>query len=206
MSRLLTIHPETPQRHYLRKAAETLAAGGVIVYPTDSGYALACEIGRTQALARIKQIRQLTDDHHLTLVCRDLSELATYAVVSDPTYRLLRRYTPGPYTFILKATKEVPRRLQHPKRRTIGLRVPKHRIAHALLEVCNAPLLSTSLSLPNYSGVLIEPAVIYDLVGNQVDLVLDGGFCGHQPTSVIDLTGDAPVVIRTGAGDVTPFL
>ncbi len=205
MSSLLSIHPETPQRHYLRKAEAILAAGGVIVYPTDSGYALACDIGRAGARDRIKQIRQLADDHHLTLVCRDFSELATYAVVSDSTYRLLRRYTPGKYTFILKATKEVPRRLQHPKRRTIGLRVPEHRIVQALLETCNRPLLSTSLSLPHYPGVLIEPAVIYDLVGNQVDLVLDGGFCGQQPTSVIDLTGDFPVIIRVGAGDLSPF-
>ena len=127
-------------------------------------------------------------------------------MVSDPTYRLLRRYTPGPYTFLLKATKEVPRRLQHPKRKTIGLRVPDHRIVQALLEVYNAPLLSTSLSLPHYPGVLIEPGVIYDLVGNQVDLVLDGGFCGQQPTSVIDLTGTSPLVIREGSGDISPFL
>ena len=205
MSRLLTIHPETPQRHYLRKAAETLASGGVIVYPTDSGYALACDIDRSGARDRIKQIRQLDEDHHLTLVCRDLSELATYAVVSDSTYRLLRRYTPGQYTFILKATKEVPRRLQHPKKRTIGLRVPDHCIVQALLETCNRPILSTSLTLPHYQGVLIEPAVIYDLVGNQVDLVLDGGFCGQQPTSVIDLTGETPIIVRVGSGDVTPF-
>jgi tRNA threonylcarbamoyl adenosine modification protein (Sua5/YciO/YrdC/YwlC family) len=206
MQRLLKLHPETPQRHFLRKAAEILADGGVIVYPTDSGYALACEIGQKSAQDRIKQIRQLTDDHHLTLVCRDLSELATYAMVSDQVYRLLRRHTPGPYTFILKATKEVPRRLQHPKRKTIGLRVPDHQIAHALLETCDQPLLSASLSLPNYSGVLIEPAVIYDLVGNQVDLVLDGGFCGQQPTTIIDLTEEEPVVVREGKGDVTPFL
>lgn len=205
MQQLLSIHPETPQRHYLRKAVEVLAAGGVIVYPTDSGYALACDVGRVGALARIRSIRQLADDHHMTLVCRDLSELASYAVVSDTTYRLLRRYTPGAYTFILKATKEVPRRLQHPKRRTIGLRVPDHRIAQALLEVWHQPLLSTSLILPHYPGILIEPAVIYDLVGRQVDLVLDGGFCGQVPTSVIDLTGDAPQIIRQGAGDIEAF-
>lgn len=206
MHPLLSVHPETPQRHHLRKAAEVLSEGGVIVYPTDSGYALACDVGRLVAQKRIRQLRQLPDDHHMTLVCRDLSELATYAVVSDASYRLMRRYTPGSYTFLLKATKEVPRRLQHAKRRTIGLRVPNHRIAQALLEAWGQPLLSTSLILPHYPGILIEPAVIYDLVGNQVDLVLDGGFCGQTPTSVIDLTTDTPQVIRHGNGDVSAFL
>jgi tRNA threonylcarbamoyl adenosine modification protein (Sua5/YciO/YrdC/YwlC family) len=206
MHPLLTVHPETPQRHHLRKAVEVLSEGGVIVYPTDSGYALACDVGRLVAQKRIRQLRQLPDDHHMTLVCRDLSELATYAVVSDVSYRLMRRYTPGAYTFLLKATKEVPRRLQHAKRRTIGLRVPNHRIAQALLEAWGQPLLSTSLILPHYPGILIEPAVIYDLVGSQVDLVLDGGFCGQTPTSVIDLTTDTPQVIRHGNGDVSAFL
>lgn len=206
MHPLLTVHPETPQRHHLRKAVEILSEGGVIVYPTDSGYALACDVGRAAAQKCIRQLRQLPDDHHMTLVCRDLSELAIYAVVSDASYRLMRRYTPGAYTFILKATKEVPRRLQHAKRRTIGLRVPDHRIAQALLEAWGQPLLSTSLILPHYPGILIEPAVIYDLVGSQVDLVLDGGFCGQMPTSVVDLTTDTPQVIRQGNGDVSAFL
>lgn len=205
MQALLTVHPETPQRHHVRKAVEVLASGGVIIYPTDSGYALACDATRAPAQQRIRQIRQLPDDHHMTLVCRDLSELATYAMVNDATYRLLRKYTPGAYTFILKATKEVPRRLQHPKRRTIGLRVPEHRIAQALLEAWDQPLLSTSLILPNYSGILLEPAVIFDLLGKQVDLVLDGGFCGAVPTSVIDLTTDTPHIVRIGKGDVSPF-
>lgn len=204
--KLLSIHPETPQRHLLRQTVQTLNDGGVIVYPTDSGYALGCKIGCKEAIDRIRQIRRLTEKHHMTLVCRDLSELSHFAKVPDKIYRLLRMYTPGAYTFLLNATKEVPKRLQHPNRKTIGIRVPDHKITQAVLEACDQPLLSTSLILPDYEGILIEPAVIYDLVGSRVDLVLDGGFCGREPTSMIDLTGDTPVVLRQGKGDTTPFL
>ena len=204
-SKLLSIHPETPQKHFIRQAVQVLANGGVIVYPTDSGYALGCQIGFKEAIDRIRQIRRLDENHHMTLMCRDLSEISHYAKVPDNVYRLLRRYTPGPYTFLLNATKEVPKKLQHPNRKTIGIRVPEHGIAQTLLEGCGQPLLSTSLILPDYDGILIEPAVIYDLVGKRVDLVLDGGFCGREPTSLIDLTGDEPVVVRRGKGDVSVF-
>lgn len=205
MQKLLKLHSETPQRHLLRQAAQVLANGGVIVYPTDSGYAFGCQIGCKDAVDRIRQIRRLDDKHHMTLMCRDLSEISQYAFVSDSAYRMLRKYTPGPYTFLLNATREVPRRLQHPNRKTIGIRIPDHNIAQALLDACDHPLLSTSLILPDYDGILIEPAVIYDLVGNRVDLVLDSGYCGREPTSMIDLTGDAPKVLRVGKGDVSAF-
>lgn len=204
-SKLLKIHPETPQRHLIHQAVRTLEDGGVIVYPTDSGYALGCQIGRKEATDRIRHIRKLNDKHHMTLMCRDLSEVSHFAKMPDHAYRLLRLYTPGPYTFLLNATREVPRRLQHPNRKTIGVRIPAHLIAQALLNACEQPLLSTSLILPDYEGILIEPAVIYDLVGKRVDLVLDGGFCGREPTSMIDLTGEKPLVLRVGKGDVTPF-
>ncbi|MCD6046835.1 MAG: yciO [Gammaproteobacteria bacterium] len=202
---LLKIHPETPQRHMLRQTVEALMDGGVIVYPTDSGYALGCRIGAKNGVERIRQIRRLDEKHHMTLMCRDLSELSHFAKVPDHIYKLLRLHTPGPYTFLLNATKEVPKRLQHPNRKTIGIRVPEHKISQALLEAHGEPLLTSSLILPDYDGILIEPAVIYDLVGRRVDLVLDAGFCGREPTSMIDLTGDKPVVIRAGKGDVTPF-
>jgi tRNA threonylcarbamoyl adenosine modification protein (Sua5/YciO/YrdC/YwlC family) len=206
MQKLLKIHSETPQRHLLRQAAKVLADGGVIVYPTDSGYALGCQIGCKDAIARIRQIRRLDEKHHMTVMCRDLSELSQYARVSDTVYRILRKHTPGPYTFLLNATNEVPKRLQHPNRKTIGIRVPDHLITQALLEASDQPLLSTSLILPDYEGILIEPAVIYDLVGNRVDLVLDGDYCGREPTSMIDLTGEQPKVLRVGKGDVSPFV
>lgn len=205
MQRLLHIHPTTPQRHLLLQAARTLAQGGVIVYPTDSGYALGCQIGFKAAVDRIRQIRRLDEKHHMTLICRDLSELSHYAHVSDPVYRLLKRYTPGAYTFLLNASSEVPKRLQHPNRRTIGLRIPDNLITQALLETCDQPLLSATLILPDYEGLLIEPGVIYDVLGKRVDLVLDGGYCGQDPTTMIDLTTDVPKVIRVGKGDPTPF-
>jgi tRNA threonylcarbamoyl adenosine modification protein (Sua5/YciO/YrdC/YwlC family) len=204
-SKLLKIHPETPQRHLMRKAQQTLAHGGVIVYPTDSGYALGCKIGFKEATDRIRAIRKLDEKHQMTLICRDLSEVSHFAKMPDPIYRLLRLYTPGPYTFLLNATREVPKRLQHPNRKTIGIRIPAHVIAQALLELSEEPLLTSSLILPDYDGILIEPAVIYDLVGKRVDLVLDGGFCGREPTSLVDLTSAKPVILRKGKGDTTAF-
>lgn len=206
MSVFLTVHPLNPQAHMLLKAAAVVNQGGVIVYPTDSGYALACQIGNKQALDRIRRIRNLDEKHHFTLVCRDLSELSTYAVVTNQVYKTLKNYTPGPYTFILKATREVPRRLQHPKRKTIGLRIPDHIIALALLETLDAPLMSTTLTIPGENINFLEAEAIQDILANQVDLIIDGGNCGLEPTSVIDLSGDIPLVLREGKGDIEPFL
>lgn len=206
MSVFLTVHPLNPQAHMLLKAAAVVNQGGVIVYPTDSGYALACQIGNKQALDRIRRIRNLDEKHHFTLVCRDLSELSTYAVVTNQVYKTLKNHTPGPYTFILKATREVPRRLQHPKRKTIGLRIPDHIIALALLETLDAPLMSTTLTIPGENINFLEAEAIQDILANQVDLIIDGGNCGLEPTSVIDLSGDIPVVLREGKGDIEPFL
>ncbi len=206
MSQYLVIHPDNPQGNLLRQATSIIRSGGVIVYPTDSGYALGCQIGDKKALDRIRTIRQLDDKHHFTLVCRDLSELSTYAQVDNQVYRLLKVYTPGAYTFILKASKEVPRRLQDAKRKTIGLRVPDHTIAMALLEALREPLMSTTLILPNSAAPLIEPEAIQDILGRRVDLILAGGYCGIERTTVVDLTSGSPQVLRVGKGDASPFL
>lgn len=206
MSKIFAIHPDNPQARLLRQAANILEEGGLIVYPTDSGYALGCQLKNKAALERIRCLRQLGKHHNMTLVCRDLSQLGVYARVSNPIFRLLKAFTPGPYTFILTATHEVPRLMLHPKRRTLGLRVPDHMIVHALLECFGAPLMSTSLKLPGAEAPLCEPEAIRDLLGKQVDLIIDGGHCDHQPTTVVDLSGDMPVVLRQGKGDVAPFL
>ena len=206
MSQLFKIHPENPQARLIRHAAAIIKGGGVVVYPTDSGYALGCHLGNKEALTRIKQIRHLDDKHNFTLVCRDLSELSTYARVNNQTFRLLKASTPGSYTFILKATPEVPRRLQHPKRKTIGIRVPDHKIALDLLEEINEPIMSTTLILPGEVVPLIEPAAIREVLGKQVDLTIDGGYCGIEPTTIVDLVGDEPKIIRQGKGDPSPFL
>ncbi len=205
MSQFFAIHPDNPQARLLREAVAILEKGGLIVYPTDSGYALGCMLGNKSALDRIRRLRQLSKDHNMTLVCRDLSELGTYARVSRPIYRLLKASTPGPYTFILNATREVPRLMLHAKRKTLGLRVPEHLIVLSLLECLGAPLVSSSLILPGAQVPLGEPEAIRDVLGHQTDLIIDGGHCGYQPTSVIDLTGDYPVVVREGQGDITPF-
>jgi len=206
MSIFLSIHPKNPQEHLLQKAANVIKTGGIIVYPTDSGYALACQIGNKTALDRIRKLRKLDEKHHFTLVCRDLSELSTYAVVNNNAYRILKTYLPGPYTFILKATRETPRRLQHVKRKTIGIRVPNHTIALALLEVLDEPLMSTTLTIPGENINFLEAETIRDVLGHHVELIIDGGNCGLEPTTIIDLSGEAPVVIREGKGDVEPFL
>jgi len=182
------------------QAAEIVRAGGVIVYPTDSTYALGCHIGDKQALDRIRSIRRLDKLHHFTLVCRDLSELSIYARVDNTSYRILKRYTPGPFTFLLQASREVPRRLVHPKRRSIGLRVPDHAIAQGLLEVLGEPLMSTSLILPGSTDALAEPEEIRGALERQVDLIIDGGACGLIATTVVDLTVAPPVVTRPGLG------
>src|SRR5688572_19848341 len=206
MSQLFKIHPDTPQGHLLRQAVVIIRGGGVIVYPTDSGYALGCQLGDKRALDRIRQIRQLGEKHHFTLLCRDLSEVSEYAVMDNRTYRLLKAYTPGPYTFVLPASREVPRRLQHPDRKSIGIRIPDHKIALALLDVLDEPLMSTTLILPNSDIALIEPEAIQDLLGKKVNLIIDGGYCGQEPTTMVDLMGDEPQILRKGKGDPTPFL
>lgn len=206
MSQIFAIHPDNPQARLLRQAAACVADGGLIVYPTDSGYALGCSLGNKSALERIRQLRQLDKSHNMTLVCRDLSELSTYARVTNPIFRLLKAFTPGQYTFILNATREVPKLMLHPKRRTLGLRVPNHVICLALLECLEAPLMSSTLILPGAIAPLSEPLAIEDLLGNQVDLIINGGNCDHEPTTVIDLTGDYPVIIREGGGSTAPFI
>lgn len=205
MSQFFQIHPDNPQARLVRQAVDIIRSGGVVVYPTDSAYALGCHIGDKAALDRIRRIRKLDARHNFTLVCRDLSEIATYAKVNNTVYRLLKHATPGPYTFILKATSEVPRRLMHAKRKTVGLRVPENNIAAALLEDLGEPLMSVSLIMPGDDLPLIDPYEIRELLEHEVDLVIDGGFCGMEPTTVVDLADDTPLVLRVGKGDPTPF-
>lgn len=205
MSQLFAIHPDNPQARLLRQASLIIKEGGVIVYPTDSGYALGCALGNKAALERIKRLRQFDTPHNMTLVCRDLSQLGTYAKVSNPIFRLLKAFTPGAYTFILNASNEVPRLMLHPKRKTLGLRIPENTIALALLDALEAPLMSTTLILPGAEAPLSEPEAIRDVLGEQIDLIIDGGSCSQKPTTVIDLTSDYPIVLREGKGDPTPF-
>ncbi|MBK6740204.1 MAG: threonylcarbamoyl-AMP synthase [Haliea sp.] len=205
MSQFFQIHPDNPQARLVRQAVDIIKQGGVVVYPTDSAYALGCHIGDKSALDRIRRIRKLDDRHNFTLVCRDLSEIATYAKVNNAVYRLLRHTTPGPYTFILPATSEVPRRLMHPKRKTVGLRVPDNVIAAALLADLGEPLMSVTLIMPGDEFPLIDPYDIRETLQHEVDLVIDGGYCGLEPTTVVDLADETPVVMRVGKGDVAPF-
>ncbi|WP_372598154.1 L-threonylcarbamoyladenylate synthase [Amphritea sp.] len=205
MSQLFQIHPDNPQSRLISQAVEIIKKGGVIVYPTDCAYALGCHLGDKSAVEKIKRIRKLDDKHNFTLVCRDLSEIGTYAKVNNSVYRLLKSMTPGAYTFILNATTEVPRRLLHPKRRTIGLRIPQNNIALQLMEALGEPIMSTSLIMPGEELPLIDPYEIRDLLQHDVDLVIDGGYCGMEATTVINLVDDVPVVIRRGAGDVSDF-
>ncbi|MEQ8409673.1 MAG: L-threonylcarbamoyladenylate synthase [Gammaproteobacteria bacterium] len=205
MSDFLQVHPENPQSRNIRQAVNVLMAGGVIVYPTDSTYALGCHIGDKSALDRIRRIRQLSDDHNFTLVCSDLSSLSTYAVVNNSAYRILKAYTPGPYTFILKASPEVPRRLKHPKRKTIGLRVPDHAITQAILQMHGEPIMSTSLILPGEDEQLLDAYEMRLKLGNLVDLIIDGGACGLEPTTMIDLVEGVPSIMRVGKGNTEPF-
>ena len=206
MSQFFQIHPENPQQRLIHQAVDIVRAGGVIVYPTDSAYALGCHIGDKGALDRIRRIRRLEKDHNFTLVCSDLSELAAYARVDNAAYRLLRNNTPGPFTFILEATSEVPRRLKHPKRKTIGLRVPDNVIARELLRALGEPLMSVTLIMPGDEYPLIDPYDIRQTLEHDVDLVIDGGYCGMEPTTVIDLSGDSPALVREGKGETAPFL
>ncbi|MBT4518750.1 MAG: threonylcarbamoyl-AMP synthase [Halieaceae bacterium] len=205
MSQFFQIHPDNPQPRLIRHSVDIIRQGGVVVYPTDSAYALGCHIGDKNALDRIRRIRQLDDRHNFTLVCRDLSEIATYAKVNNAAYRLLKHNTPGPYTFILRASSEVPRRLKHPKRKTVGLRVPQNSIASALLEDLNEPLMSVSLILPGDEYPLIDPYDIRQTLEHDVDLVIDGGYCGMEATTVVDMADDTPLILRVGKGDIAPF-
>ncbi|HYD33723.1 MAG TPA: L-threonylcarbamoyladenylate synthase [Methylophilaceae bacterium] len=201
MAQYFVIHPQNPQARLIRQAVDILRNGGVIVYPTDSSYALGCMLGNKDAQTRIRQIREVNDDYHFTLICRNLAELATYAQVGNSQFRLLKANTPGQYTFILKATRELPRRLQHPKRSTIGLRVPQHAVVQAILEDLNEPLLSMTLILPGDDQPLNEAWEIRERLEQSVDLVIDAGSCPAAPTTVVDLTGEVPEVLRLGAGD-----
>jgi tRNA threonylcarbamoyl adenosine modification protein (Sua5/YciO/YrdC/YwlC family) len=205
MLRFSQIHPDNPQPRLIRQAADVVLEGGVIVYPTDSSYALGCQIGEKSAMERIRRIRHLDSKHNFTLVCRDLSEISTYAKIGNQDFRLLKSLTPGAYTLICQATKQVPRRLLHPKRKTIGIRVPDNVISQALLAELDQPLLSTTLMLPGEDMPLTDPYEMRDLLQYEVDLIIDGGFCGFEPTTVVDLTGDSPEVVRMGKGDATLF-
>jgi len=202
VSQFFQIHPENPQKRLIKQAVDIIHKGGVIVYPTDSAYALGCHLGDKSALERIKRIRQLDDKHNFTLVCRDLSEIGTYAKVDNRAYRLLKSHTPGPYTFILKATSEVPRRLMHPKRRTIGLRIPENQVALDLMAELGEPIMSTTLILPGEDEPMMDPYEIRDLLQHDVDLVIDGGYCGMEPTTVVNLSEELPEIIREGAGSL----
>jgi tRNA threonylcarbamoyl adenosine modification protein (Sua5/YciO/YrdC/YwlC family) len=205
MSQYFQIHPQTPQPRLIKQAAQIIQKGGVVALPTDSSYALVCHLDDKTAVERLRQIRGIDDKHYLTLLCRDLSEISLYALVDNRQYRMLKAAIPGPYTFILEATKEVPRRLSHPSRKTIGLRVPENPIALALLEELGEPLLGSTLILPGEEHALTDPDEVRERVGKLVDLVIDGGACGFDPTTLIDLTDEVPVVLRQGRGDARMF-
>jgi tRNA threonylcarbamoyl adenosine modification protein (Sua5/YciO/YrdC/YwlC family) len=201
----ISIHPQNPQPRLIRQAIAAFRDGSVVVYPTDSTYALGCLIGDKEAMERIRRIREADKNHNFTLVCRDLSEIARYARVDNSQYRMLKAFTPGPYTFLLEATREVPKRLQNPKRRTIGIRVPDSAIVSMLLAELGEPIMSSSLLLPGENQSLTDPAEILDRLEHQVDLVIEGGHGGVEPSSVIDLTSGTPIIIRRGKGDVSAF-
>lgn len=205
MAQFFEIHPQDPQPRLIRRSVDILLQGGVIIYPTDSLYALGCQIGEKSAMDRIRRIRGRDDKHNFTLVCRDLSEIATYARIDNQAFRLLKSLTPGPYTFVYQATKQVPRRLLHPKRKTIGIRVPDNAICLALLAELDQPILSTTLMLPKHDMPLTDPYEMLELLDSQTDLVIDGGFCGLEPTTVIDMTQQPPFVRRLGKGDASMF-
>ena len=206
MAQFFQIHPDNPQARLISQAAEIVSSGGVVVFPTDSAYAIGCRLGEKVAVERIRALRQLDKDHNFTLMCRDLSELASYAKVDNQMFRLLKNHTPGPYTFIMPATSEVPRRLAHAKRKTIGLRVPDNAIVQALISALGEPLMSCSLIMPGDDQPLTDPYDIRDTLEHQVELVIDGGFCGLEATTVVDLTGDEPVLVRQGCGAIDEIL
>lgn len=206
MSQFFSVHPETPQTRLIHQSVEILNQGGVIVYPTDSAYALGCLLDNKAGADRIKAIRQLPEAHNFTLICKDLSELSRYARVDNSAYRQIRHATPGPFTFVFEASREVPRRIMNPKRKTIGLRVPDNAIAQALLYELEAPLMSATLILPGDDYPLSDPYDIRTILEHQVDLVIDGGYCGLEPTTVIDMSGDQVELLRQGLGDSSAFV
>ncbi len=201
MSQYFYIHPETPQTRLIKHAVDIIQNGGLIVYPTDSSYALGCHINNNAAMNRIRKIRQLDDKHKYTLMCHDIAGISQYSIVDNINYRLLKNLTPGPYTFILEATREVPRKIKHHKRKTIGMRVPENTIAQELLKALGEPLLTTTLGLPNHDLPMIDPYEIKLFMENQVDLIIDGGLCNHEPTTVVDLIDSPPKILRQGVGD-----
>jgi tRNA threonylcarbamoyl adenosine modification protein (Sua5/YciO/YrdC/YwlC family) len=205
MARYFDIHPANPQRRAIAQVADIVRAGGVIAYPTDSCYALGCQLGNTEGIARIRSIRQLDDRHHLTLVCQDFAQLGQFVYVPNRVFRAVKAATPGSYTFILSATKEVPRRLQHPGKKTVGVRIPRHVVTHALLAELGEPLVSTTMLLPGQDDPMTQGWEIADQLGHAVDAVLDSGDCGTEPTTVIDFSLDEPEIIRRGAGDPSAF-
>ena len=205
MTQFFQVHPTHPQQRLIVQAVDILRQGGVIAYPTDCAYAFGCCIGNKKALEIISRIRGLKDEHNFTLLCKDLSALGTYAKVDNATFRLLKNFLPGPYTFILKATAEVPKRLMHPKKKTIGLRMPESTICAALLDKLGEPLLTSTLKLPFIAGIMNDPEEIYRVLSRQIDLVIDGGIGAHDVTSVIDVSEGVPIVLREGVGDVSFF-
>ena len=205
MAQFFDIHPDNPQPRLIRRAVDILLDGGVIVYPTDSSYALGCQIGAKEAMERIRRLRKLDEKHNFTLVCRDLSEITTYAKLDNQAFRMLKSLTPGAYTFVFEGTREVPRRLMHPRRKTIGIRLPDNAICRELLGTLDQPILSTTLILPGEDLPLTDPYEMRDLIGQQVDLIIDGGFCGFEPTTMVDMSGETPVLLRVGKGDTTLF-
>ena len=200
MSQFFEIHPDNPQKRLIQQAVDIIRGGGVVVYPTDSSYAIGCDLGNKKAVDRIRMIRQLDKDHNFTLVCRDLSEISQYAVVDNINYRLLKTLTPGPYTFIMKASRDVPKRLLNPKRKSIGLRVPDNEVCSALLESLDQPLMSSTMILPGEEFPMTDPYQIRLVLDDVVDLIIDGGFCGHEATTVVSLTDDVPEISRKGLG------
>lgn len=205
MSQFFSIHPENPQARLINQAVDIIQGGGVVAYPTDSAYALGCHLSDKRAMERIQRIRQLAPKHNFTIMCRDLADIAQYAKVDNVVYRTLKAHTPGPYTFVLAATREVPKRLMHPKKKTIGMRVPANPIALDLLAALGEPLMSVSLIMPNEEYPLTDPWDIRDTLEHQVDLVIDGGFCGMEVTSIVDLSEGLPQVLRAGKGDISDF-
>ena len=205
MARYFDIHPASPQRRVIDQAADIVRGGGVIAYPTDSCYALGCQLGNRDGITRMRTIRQLDDRHHLTLVCQDFAQLGQFAYVDNSVFRAIKAATPGSYTFILPATKEVPRRLQHPGKKTVGVRIPRHVVTQALLAELGEPLVSTTLLLPDRDEPMTEGWEIADLLGHAVDAVLDSGDCGTEPTTVIDFSGPEPEIVRRGSGSVSAF-
>ncbi|HEY1705783.1 MAG TPA: L-threonylcarbamoyladenylate synthase [Trebonia sp.] len=205
MARYFDIHPENPQRRAVSQVADIVRGGGVIAYPTDSCYALGCQLGNTEGLARLRSIRQLDEKHHLTLVCQDFAQLGQFVYVPNPIFRAIKTATPGSYTFILSATKEVPRKLQHPGKKTVGARIPNHVVTQALLAELGEPLVSTTLLLPGQDDPMTQAWEIDQEIGDSLDAVIDSGECGKEPTTVIDFSGDEPEIVRRGAGDPTAF-